>query len=151
MIALAGAAGAKLWSWLAPHWTTIAAAIGALAVIVWFALGRAELQRFADRICAAAGAPYAASADACEARIQALAAFERDTQAATARALAAAASERESKAAADARAAQANDSAARSAAEDMEKADAKIGADDRVDGGWLAALNRAGRLRAPAR
>ncbi|WP_157218715.1 hypothetical protein [Flavisphingomonas formosensis] len=151
MIEIGSALGARLWSWIAPHWMTILAAIGAAGLITWLALGRAELQAFADRSCATAGAPYAAGPDACETRILALATYERDTQAATARALAAAAAERESKAAADARAAQANDAAARSAADTMEKEDAKIGPDGRVDGDWLAALNRAGGLRAPAR
>lgn len=83
----------------------------------------------------------------CREAVQDLAKFRADALAATARVLTNAAAERETKATRDRAAAAAESGNRADALKTMEKADAQIRDDDRVDGSWFAALNRAGGLQ----
>jgi hypothetical protein len=83
----------------------------------------------------------------CREAIADLAKFRADTLAATASTLAAAAADRDAKASRDRTAARAESEHRAAALNTMEKADAQIDKDDRVDGGWFAALNRLGGMQ----
>uniref|UniRef100_UPI003B3AF9FA hypothetical protein n=1 Tax=Sphingomonas sp. TaxID=28214 RepID=UPI003B3AF9FA len=98
--------------------------------------------------CIAAGAAARTPAE-CFGRIDALAAFERDTLAASNAALAAGLAEGRRKGVADRNIADLAARERRAASESMEAANARIGTDDHVGGDWFAALNRAAGLRAP--
>jgi len=145
------------WGWIGAErrWLVLLAIAGLGAwLYAHMAIAQAQrdaLRAFADRTCAAAGAPYVAGAAKCEQRIQSLAAFERDTNTETARILAEAIAERDGKTSADSLAARHAAEQARDAALNMEKADAKVGPDDQVNAAWFDALNHAGGLRPPKR
>lgn len=130
--------------------------IAAAALWAWGAMARreaAELAAWAERTCAAAGAEFRPAGtrrgQACGARVQALAKYERDTLSGSLKALTEAQAARDAKQSADAARAAKAAELTRAAVERMEGADAAV-QDDRVGGDWLGALNGLGGLRDPA-
>lgn len=148
----------------------LAVATCAAGLYAWGGRGHAERDAviaWADRTCAATGAPYrpasavpVAPGDVatvyppgvrCEQAVAQLVAFRRDAAESTAKLLADRMAAQDAKRAHDLTAAAAAARDARAAATMMENANAAIGPDDRVGRDWFDALNRAGGLRAPAR
>jgi len=148
----------------------LAVAACAAGLYAWGAKGHAErdaVLAWADRTCAATGAPYRPASAVpvapgavatvyppgvrCEQAVAQLVAFRRDAAESTAKLLADAMAAQDAKRARDLNAAAAAARDARAAATIMENANASIGPDDRVARDWFDALNRAGGLRAPAR
>ncbi|RJF92981.1 hypothetical protein [Sphingomonas cavernae] len=153
---------AKALGWISGnrHWLTLLAVAAAAAFLFvrgeTFRMDRDRIASTADGICAAAGSGFqpegVAKSDrgkACRKAVERLAAFERETRSESARVLSEVNRERETKTQADIARASSNAQAARDAQILMEKADGKIANDDRVDGGWFDAFNRAAGLRPP--
>lgn len=150
-------------------WLTLIVVAGAAAFLYWkfatVARERDQLRGFAAVACATAGAPFDASVDQvqgadgklrtvkrkrgelCQARMLALAAFERDATKASNRALAGALEQHATKSEADASAAASNAAAAVSAARRMEQAENDVPQDDRVGRDWFDALNELAGLQ----
>lgn len=151
-------------------WIVLLAAAVALAG-VYVLYQRLEADRdallgFAVASCARAGQPFEASATPaktstgrkitvrhkrgvlCAARIGALADFERDTAIASATLLAESQADRTAKSDRDRTAARTDDARTARAQAEMEKHNAKVQADDRVDGDWFARLNDLAGVRA---
>ncbi|USI72718.1 hypothetical protein [Sphingomonas morindae] len=144
--------------------TLLLVAVAAAGLYAWGAVARRErdqLAAWADRVCASAGEGFAAAKDTegkahprgqlCAAQVARLARYQRDVTAESARVYAAELARRDAQTRSDTQAARAATAAATRAAQAMETANAKVGDDDRVDGGWFRALNAVGGLRAPGR
>lgn len=142
--------------------TLLAVAGAAAAIYAWGATGHQQaraLESWVQVTCAAGGSRFeptgalkggsliARGAD-CRARVERLAAFQRETIAGTADALTQAMTERDNKTNADAAAAARDAKAARAATERMETADEAVQG-DRVGADWFGALNELGGLRSP--
>lgn len=151
------------------RWILLCAVAAAAAVLyAWGARGHAERDAalaWADRTCAATGAPYRPLTVAqpggpiptvyppgvrCEQAVADLAAFRRDAAVSTAKLLADAMAAQDVKRTRDLTAAARAARDMRAAATMMENANASVGPDDRVGRDWFDALNRTGGLRAPA-
>lgn len=147
----------------------LAGAIGGLVIVLglaaWGAAGHrdaAQLKRWAEVTCAAAGEPFEfqphtdpatkrpakrqARGVACARRVGTLATFERETDRQTAAVLVDALEQREGKTIADTASAARDAKAARAAAERMEKEDASVEG-DRVGADWFDALSGVAGLR----
>lgn len=117
---------------------------------------RDDLQHSVEKICARAGAEWAASKDAkrgvlCARRAGELATFKATADQETARVLAAAMAEANARAARDVEAASLSAARMRDALSRMETADAQAERRNLVDREWTAAVNGVAGLRAPGR
>lgn len=136
--------------------TLLVVLVGAAAIYVWLEKAkddRAQLLTAANRICDTAGEPFqpvgskqSEWGQRCLGRVAALAAFHDQTRQSSLDAMLADLERREGKEAADAALAAAYARRANDALSRMEAADAAI-ENDRVAGGWAAAVNDLAGLR----
>jgi hypothetical protein len=140
--------------------TLVGVSVAAAGLFAWGAAGyrqRDQLQTWATTRCAVAGEAYGSPAkskdrpgQACAARIDQLAKFERDTNTATVGVLVDALSDQTQKTNTDAAKARTAAEAAAAATKRMEAANAAV-KDDQVGAAWFGALNQSAGLRAPER
>jgi len=153
--------GADAISWLSIHRQDavmlLLAAIAA-GIYAWGAIARHDrdaLIAWGNQVCASAGSELAPTkgkrGEACATSVAQLARDRLATAQQSAQVLAQAQTDHNARETADSAQRSTGIAAIAGAATNMEKVNAQVGQDDRVDGAWFAALNRAGGLRAPAR